>query len=300
LQWRSYDQLLDAIHKRGARVLLTGDWGDQVLFEQAYLVDLFRRGAWHRMLKHVKEFPRWFTDAEKGFFNKTLVRNLVRYSLPEALLRSLRRVRNAVTLPSDHVWFTDALRARARKSAAFAGPSCDSAATVHANGIYEEARAGYHYLQLERHNKIGARRGLETAFPFLDRDLVGFLMAIPGEVQTCDGVPKGLFRRSLGGLVPASILERRWKADPSGLVNRGVEQEFAKVVQYLDNHHQSDNMGFLNARVVREGLDGLKSGLRSPNCLTSWSIRDMLALELWLEGFFGVESHRVPERSAGI
>ena len=48
---------------------------------------------------------------------------------------------------------------------------------------------------MESNDKAAAMYGMEMAFPFLDRDLLSFLMAIPGEMQTWNGVPKALLRR---------------------------------------------------------------------------------------------------------
>jgi asparagine synthase (glutamine-hydrolysing) len=293
VQWKAYDELVASIHRLGARVLLTGDWGDQILFDQAYLVDLFRGLKWRRMLQHFREFPRWLEDADPESFQHQFVRGMVRYNLPHGLVQLIRRLRKrAVEVHANQAWYSDGFRARARESAYWVGPSPDRAATVHARSIYEQARMGHHLLQLERHNKIGAQYALDTAFPFMDRDLVSFLMAIPGQVQTLDGVPKALLRQSLAGVVPAAILERRSKADQTDLVNQAVEAEFPEVAKYLDTHLLADRMGYLDGQIVRQRLGLLKERIRGRDCLTSWSIRDMLGLEMWLEAFFGGESQR--------
>ena len=286
LHWKTWDRMLGAAQQQGARVLLNGEWGDQILFDQAYLVDLFRCGAWKTVLAHLREFPRWFDDAEPGVFNRFFRSNLVRYNIPESFLERLRKWRNAGKLPADRPWFTDVLRNRARKLAYLTARPASRHATAHAQSLYEDARSGYHYLILERSNKVAARQKLETAFPYLDRDLVAFLMSIPGEIQTCDGIPKGLLRRSLQGLVPPSILDRRWKGDPTVLYNEGMSREFPKISRYLDKHHESARMGYLNAGEVREGLRSLEGRIKGDLSLVAWSIRDILALELWSEAFF--------------
>src|SRR6185369_12566750 len=42
-------------------------------------------------------------------------------------------------------------------------------------------------------------------------DVIAFLMGIPGDVQTRDGVPRALLRDAMRGLVPDPILKRRWR-----------------------------------------------------------------------------------------
>jgi len=115
-------------------------------------------------------------------------------------------------------------------------------------------------------------------------------MAIPGEVQSWDGVRKGLLRQSLAGVVPARIFERRVNADGTDLLNQAMEAEFVKVQNYLDNHRLAGRMGYLNSEIIRERLGFLKERVKGEDCLTAWSIRDILALEAWLEAFFGEDS----------
>ena len=67
--------------------------------------------------------------------------------------------------------------------------------SAHARAIYIEARSKYQVQCMEWNSKVGARYGLEVAFPFLDRDLIAFLMAIPGEMHAHHGVPRALLRR---------------------------------------------------------------------------------------------------------
>ena len=52
---------------------------------------------------------------------------------------------------------------------------------------------------------------MELALPFLDRDLVGFLMAVPGEYTSFGGVPRAILREAMRGVIPDTVVERRWK-----------------------------------------------------------------------------------------
>ena len=60
--------------------------------------------------------------------------------------------------------------------------------------------------------KVTETRGLELRQPFLDRDLVGFVLSLPGETQARRGVPKSLLRDAMQSVLPDSIVGRRWKA----------------------------------------------------------------------------------------
>ena len=85
--------------------------------------------------------------------------------------------------------------------------------SAHARDIYHAVRAMSHRLRFEADDKLASSSGLESVTPFLDRDVIAYLMAIPGEIQTHGGVPRALLRDSMRGIVPDIILDRRWRAD---------------------------------------------------------------------------------------
>jgi hypothetical protein len=86
---------------------------------------------------------------------------------------------------------------------------------AHAGAIYQTVRLLARRLQLEIDEKLHAGCGIETATPFLDREVIAFVMSVPGEILTCDGVPRRLLRDALRGIVPEAILQRRWRDESS-------------------------------------------------------------------------------------
>jgi hypothetical protein len=143
---------------------------------------------------------------------------------------------------------------------------------------------------MEWNTKIAAMYGLVPAFPFLDRDLLSFLMNSPGEVQNWKGVPKAFLREAMGGVIPAAIAGRRTKADFTGWVNTGLEQEFQDHVSYFEQGGMCARRNYIKQQAVTEELGRLKGLIQAPNCLVSWALTDLLALELWLNSFFGSAS----------
>lgn len=281
--WNTTHPFLATVGRLGARVLLTGHWGDQVLFEYAYLVDLFRALAWGEIRAHLRELGRWFGDAEARYYRRRFLVDLVKYHVPPALVPVLRRLRARREPP----WYSAALRARARRRAGAAIPAPAAFHSVHARALYEEARSSHHVTCLEWNDKVAAMHGLDMAFPFLDRDLLAFLMAIPGDVQTSRGVPKGLLREGLRGVLPDAIRERAWKADFTHLVNDGVALDFERVRQCLETDGMAVRMGYLSAYALGEEFDRLRERVRGESCETAWDLSDLYGLELWLQLFFG-------------
>ena len=274
------------VRGRGARLLLAGHWGDHVLFEQTYLIDLVRRGAWLEARRHLREFPRWATDTDPGHFRRGFLNDLIRYHVPAPLLPVLRRLRSSLSRPkADRPWYAGEFTGRARRAASRRSENGTRFASFHARALYHVLRSRYHVLSMEWQNKVAAAHGLEAAFPFLDRDLVSFLMAIPGEIETWRGVPRAILREGLRGVLPEAIAHRRSKGDYAHLENAGMEQDYPEVRRRLQAGWTS-RLGSVDAGVLRAELARLPGRFGGPGCEATWRVSDLFALELWLQVFF--------------
>ncbi len=281
--WSNTRTFLRTIKELGTRVVLTGHWADQVLFPQAYLVDLFRSLAWNEVKAHLNEFGLWQTDADPRYFRRRFVLDLFKYHLPRPFFPLIRRLR----VKRDRPWYSVTFRQRAFRRAWKQTANGLTSSSAHAQSLYEEARSAHHVLCMEWNNKMAAMHGLEMAFPFLDRDLLSFLMAVPGEVLTWNGVPKALLRAAMGGVLPETIVHRRWKADFSHLVNEGVERDFPRLIQALDAGGEAITRGYVSGDVLKKNLKRLRDRIAGPSCEVAWSLSDLLGLEVWLGVFFG-------------
>lgn len=282
-QWDSTGTFYRRARSLGARVLLTGHWADQVLFPQGYLIDLFRRLRWRDVGFHLRQYGCWMTDVPASFFRKRFYMDLVRYHVPETLIPFLRRLR-ARRPPA---WYSDSF-CRVAFRHLFAQPRVGAGQpTVHASSLYEEARSPYHVQCLEWNTKVAAMHGMEIAFPFLDRDLLTFLMSIPGDAQTWKGIPKALLREGLRGILPDAIADRKWKADFTHLVNEGMERDYPRLLDSLENGAAATRWGYVDRPRLREQLRSLRGTIgEAATCEVAWSLTDLLGLELWLQVFF--------------
>ena len=59
---------------------------------------------------------------------------------------------------------------------------------------------------------VRPRDPLRRTYPYLDRDLLAFVLALPREQLLRPGQRRSLMRRALAGIVPAEILMRKRKA----------------------------------------------------------------------------------------
>jgi asparagine synthase (glutamine-hydrolysing) len=289
-----------ALHRRaraqGARVLLSGHWGDQVLFSSAYLVDLFDRFAWGEIRRHTKEYERWLSQGEVRVLKRRFVVDVARHHAPRALVPPLKWLRRRLlrgTHPKSS--FSAPFLRRALQFANRPSTAGDGFHSAHARALYLEARSKYHVQCMEWNNKIGALHGLDAAFPFLDRDLLAFLMAVPGDVQNRNGVPRALLREAMQGVLPEPVRARTWKADLSAFVNSGVAQDAGAISRALGPASLGVRLGHLDAARLALEVARIGSRLEGPECTNSWDLADLYGLEMWLQVFFNpVNSAPVP------
>jgi asparagine synthase (glutamine-hydrolysing) len=274
----------------GARVLLSGYWGDQMLFSAAYLADLFRRLDFGEILRHTRTYQQFFGAGETRVLKRRLVLDIARHYVPRAVAPLLKSLRRMIFRPErPRPWFSDSFRRRALRLANRPVLFGDGFHSVHARSLYLEARSKYHVHCTEWNNKIAALFGLDAAFPFLDRDLIGFLMAVPGEIQNRDGVPRALLREAMGGILPEPLRARTWKADFTAVANEGTGRDLGQIAARLSTGSLAARLGYLDERRLAAALPGLAAELEGPDCLGTWDFTDLFALEVWLEVFLGGE-----------
>jgi len=162
----------------------------------------------------------------------------------------------------------------------------NSQGSAHARSIYWEARHRDGVFFLEYLNKSVAQGGMELALPFMDRDLIALLMAIPGEVRNWQGVPRMLLRRALAGVLPAAIAQRRDKADYTHLVNANVMAEHHRMTEYLKDGMLAARCGYLEPREVNREFHRTEDLILGETCVTSKALSNILGLEIWLRVFW--------------
>ncbi|MBI2404339.1 MAG: asparagine synthase, partial [Gemmatimonadetes bacterium] len=285
--WQITHALQQAAANRGARRFVTGHWGDQMLHGTAYLVDLIGRFAWRTARRHLKAFDQWFEPDEARNLRRQVGFDLMRHHVPMAFLPLLKWIRRRVShLDAGRRWLAPQFRARALRGAnrpALIGRHLRSA---HARALYLEARMKYSVQCMEWNDKIAALHGLDYAVPFLDRDLIQFLMAVPGEIQAAGGVPRALVREGLAGILPEAIRRRRWKADYSEPVNLGAARDLAAARALFADMPRSVAWGYVDRSRVAAELEALAPRLAAPDCVASWELTDLIGLESWLRVFF--------------
>lgn len=134
---------------------------------------------------------------------------------------------------------------------------------------------------LRRHvsclSAASATEKLERRYPYLDRDLLEFIYAIPREEVIRPYERRSLMRRALRGLVPEEILNRKRKA----FISRGPVVALRADLEALleDTQHMLlSDLGVVNAAKFHQNLKGAAEGQAVPVI----PLLRTLLLEAWL------------------
>ena len=257
-----------------------------MLASQVYLVDLILRGRWRTVRRHLAERTAWMTDASPNEFREQLMADLRRLLPPRWLVRRIGNVRQRWKSRAHPGWYTTRFVARTRGRLPWRGQTHPPFPTRHAEQAYRFATSAAYLVQARHRNALASMHGMVMACPFRDRDLVGFLMSIPGDVLNAGGVPKALLRESMRSVLPEAIRLRRWKADFTLLGNQCVINERATIDQLLDGTPLSVSAGLLAGDRLRRDLPALAGSIASDGTVgAAWQVSDIMALESWLRCF---------------
>ena len=253
---------------QGNRVVLSGIGGDEVMggvpTPTPELEDLLARAQFgalaHQLkvwaLEKRKPWFHLFWEAARGFFPPALV-GVPKYMRPAPWLQSnfVKRHWAALTgypsrtklfgpLPSfqENVSTLDALRRQlARTALPFEPP-------------------------------------YEKRYPYLDRDLLEFMFAIPREQLVRPTQRRSLMRRALVGIVPDEILNRKTKAFVARSPMVAISNDWAHFVEMTQNM-LSSSLGIVDSERISEALQKVRRGEEVPMI----TLKRTIFLEGWLK-----------------
>lgn len=119
----------------------------------------------------------------------------------------------------------------------------------------------------------------EARYPYLDQNLIEFILSIPATQLLRPGERRSLMRRSLAGIVPKEILSRRTKqvgARTPILVLEERRDEIKKVYRAS----LSSRLGYVDDAEMLRTICDARAGKTVPLVRVLWTI----SLEFWLQG----------------
>jgi asparagine synthase (glutamine-hydrolysing) len=260
-------QFAACMASQGNRVVLSGIGGDEVMggvpTPTPELDDLIARAKFRQLAHQLKVWALnkrkpWFHlffDAARGFFSPALV------GVPE-------HKRPAPWLNADFVKRNRrALQGYEPRTRLF-GPPPSFQGNVSTLEVLRRQ------LQSRPLSSDSLR---EYCYPYLDRDLLEFTYAVPREQLVRPGQRRSLMRRSLIGIVPEELLNRKRKAFAAHTPMANVSKGWASLTKTAQQM-TSVSLGIVNLSRIEEVLEKVKRGSEVPIV----TLTRTLAIESWL------------------
>ncbi|MGD0469211.1 MAG: asparagine synthase-related protein [Terriglobales bacterium] len=263
----------------GYRVLLSGIGGDEITggvpTPLPELEDLLAR-ARLRLLVH--QLKAWSLERRKPWIH--LLSEAARGFLPPALLSLLEHRRPAAWLRRAFIKRHRAALTGYESRLKFFGGLPSFQENVSTLDMLRRQLGFGALLQDPLHEK---------RYPYLDRSLLEFVFSIPREQLVRPGQRRSLLRRSLVGIVPDEILQRKRKAFVTRSAMAAIAKESAALVA-LSRDMVSHCLGIVDPDALREAIRKANTGQEVPVV----TLMRTLDLEFWLKGAMRTKVLRQP------
>ncbi len=117
----------------------------------------------------------------------------------------------------------------------------------------------------------------ESRYPYLDQNLIEFILSIPASQLLRPGERRSLMRRSLVGIVPQEILSRRTKQFGARTPVLALERNL-KRLQMVFNSPLSSSLGYVNQTRFIQALQAMRNG----KAIHTVRMLRTISLEFWL------------------
>ena len=265
-----YRGVQDTMENNGARVLLSGEGGDQMLGSSddpaPELCDLLVQG---KLLTLHKRLQVWSGTVKRSYL-WLLWQRTITPTLPHSLQTFCSGPVHLVP-----PWFNAKFVARAQLK-----ERLRMDVDIYGFNYPSDRDQSSGFVSVVNHISAGYRReqlSAEIRYPFLHRPLVEFLQAIPFEQRVRPGETRSLMRRSLRNFLPERIAKRRSKGNPHEALCRAVIRELPRL-QTLFKDARVSAYGYVDAVELLKALESARHGLTT----NFVALLKTISLEFWL------------------
>ena len=269
--------LLDRAHAAGSRVVFWGHGGDEWFTGDAsHSADLLAQFDLRGALRQLRSD----LALANGWGGALGMRDALRWTLLPLAPRWIKRIGRLVLPGAVPTWVDRQfaseidLAARLRRPR----PRVRRFPTAAQQAIYAQFENGWAVLERELHDRFCARSSMEARFPFHDRRLIEFGLAIPESQRWRGSETKFVLRGGCRDLLPDPVRERRTKADFSFMFADMIARETSRGFPPL--RLAAD--GYVNAAEAERVYDRYRRGSRR-DLDTLWII---LTMEAWYSTMF--------------
>ncbi|HEY1525943.1 MAG TPA: asparagine synthase-related protein [Candidatus Angelobacter sp.] len=255
---------MNVVNHGGYRVILSGNGGDQLLGEgldpRIMLADSLVR-------LRFREFGKRLIDLSLATRRPAI--QLALDGVVHALPTSLRELGCKTTMPWINTAFARKYRVEARLLAGALGPW----------NWLPSAREKVQMLSRLRGERTHTPpSSVEVRYPFLDRQLFEFVLAVPVSQLFRHGQRRSLARRALSGVVPKEVLSRHTKSGTGRCTILTISKHWEEIVSVVDSSFGAE-VGILNKNGLIDAMCSLRKG-RVPDRIGQF-LR-ALSFEFWL------------------
>ncbi|MCV6597334.1 MAG: asparagine synthase-related protein, partial [Mangrovicoccus sp.] len=281
--------LYKAAAQDGVDVLLDGHGGDEVAWHgSSRLMELAAQNRWGQVLRLLPTHCRLYGENPLVALQIVAQNSGHARALPVRALRKANRLFSARGAAPSPAWWRLMRREvieredlADRWTASKTGPeACQS--SDRANQLHALTAPLYAHA-FEVFARINTSAGIETRYPFCDRRLIEFCLALPADEKFRPGETRSLLRRGLRHVLPPEIAKRQDKIDFLPVIRNGLAGPHRVLLEAM----AQDATGVLGEWLEMERLRGaIESFLKDPAqsdgdmVLTLWRLA---SLHVWAD-----------------
>jgi asparagine synthase (glutamine-hydrolysing) len=240
--------LYKAASAKGVRVLLDGIDGDTTVSHGLdYLTDLARAGRFVRFLREARALSR--VNSSSYPFRSVVWQLGVQPLIPAPAARLWRAMRPPRAHGDDADVISQHLLEKLRANTRDQTTSDDAPLGRNAKASHRRALSSPLIpYGMEFADAASGSFGLEVRYPFFDRRLMEFCLAIPAKQKLQNGWTRSVMRRAIAGIVPAEVQWRTGKADLSPNFSRGLFQRDLQTIRDVVSSRLEGLQDYINVR----------------------------------------------------
>lgn len=271
------------------RVFLDGHGGDEVVSHGfGRLFELAKQNKWLRLWQELGAYQKLYGRSRLAAFLLFLSKYGAfpgRYRLRQIMRFAARHTTGAdLNMLGPKLMQAEATaKARRPNDAATAAISDVNAdADTEASQHLAVMRSVNQISSLETLELTAALAGLDVRFPFFDKRLVEFCLALPSEQKLDQGQIRLILRRAMEGILPKAIQWRASKFDFTPHIAMGLISHHSQLIKSIINNDANGLGDYINLGQVRKDFEYIKQTGYRANGAAVQRVWKAAVLSAWL------------------